>query len=114
MKLSYKDLQEQMEMIDEFIERAYEGMVIVDAEGIITKCKYEKLLGIKEKDTIGKHVTDVIENTRLHKVLETGKSEIGDIQKMNGHDMVASRIPIERNGKIIARLEQFFLKTLLK
>ncbi len=114
VKLSYKDLQEQMEMIDEFIERAYEGMVIVDAEGIITKCKYEKLLGIKEKDTIGKHVTDVIENTRLHKVLETGKSEIGDIQKMNGHDMVASRIPIERNGKIIGAVGTVLFKDIVE
>ncbi|WP_430882903.1 sigma-54 interaction domain-containing protein [Fusibacter sp. JL216-2] len=101
MKLSYKELQEQMEMIDEFIEQAYEGMIIVDAKGIVTKCKYEKLLGIKEKDAIGKHVTKVIENTRLHRVLETGESEIGDIQKMNGHDMVTSRIPIKRGGEII-------------
>jgi len=114
MKPTYKNLLIQMEMIDEFIERAYEGMVIVDAKGIITKCKYEKLLGIKEKDAIGKHVTDVIENTRLHKVLETGKSEIGDIQKMNGHDMVASRIPIERNGHIIGAVGTVLFKDVVE
>ncbi len=114
MKLTYKELQMQMEMIDEFIERAYEGMVIVDANGIIKKCKYEKLLGIKEKDAIGKHVTEVIENTRLHKVLETGKSEIGDIQKMNGHDMVASRIPIEHDGIVIGAVGTVLFKDVVE
>ncbi len=52
-------------MIDEFIEKAYDGMVIVDSEGFITKFKYEKVLGIKEKDALGKHVTDIIPTTRL-------------------------------------------------
>jgi PAS domain S-box-containing protein len=59
------DIKIQMEMIDEFIEKAYDGMVIVDSEGFITKFKYEKVLGIKEKDALGKHVTDIIPTTRL-------------------------------------------------
>lgn len=110
MKLTYKDLQHQMEMIDEFIERAYEGLVIVDANGIVTKFKYEKLMGIREEDAIGKHVSEVIENTRMHKVLETGKSEIGDIQKINGHDMIATRIPIIRDGEIIGAVGTVLFK----
>jgi len=114
MKLSYKDLKMQMEMIDEFIERAYEGMIIVDAEGKITKFKYEKLLGIKEHEALGKHVTEVIENTRLHKVLETGKSEMGDIQNINGHDMVTTRIPIERDGIIIGAVGTVLFKDVVE
>lgn len=110
MEWSYEELRSQMEMIDEFIETAYEGMIIVDANGYITKFKYEKLLGVKEKDVLGKHVTEVMENTRLDKVLKTGKSEIGDIQVINGNEMITSRIPIERNGKIIGAVGTVLFK----
>jgi len=105
---TYKKCMEQLEkmrinelIVDELVENAYEGMVIVDSESKITKFNYEKLLGIKEADVLGKNVSDVIENTELPRVLKTGKSEIGEIQKINGNDMIVSRIPIEQNGEII-------------
>lgn len=110
MNNNYEELSIQMEMIDEFIEKAYDGMIIVDAEGIITKFKYEKVLGIKESDAIGKHVTKVIKNTRLHKVLKSGQSEIGDIQEIDGRDMVTARIPIKRSGKIIGAVGTIMFK----
>jgi transcriptional regulator with PAS, ATPase and Fis domain len=102
----------QLQVIDELVENAYEGMVIVNADGIITKCRYEKLLGIKEKDVIGKNVSDVIENTRLQDVIKSGLKEIGDIQVINGHEMIASRIPIIRDNKIIGAVGTVLFKDL--
>lgn len=112
MERSYEELKGQMAMIDEFIEQAYEGMVIVDAKGYITKFNYEKLLGIKEYEVLGKHVTEVLENTRLDVVIATGKSEIGDIQVINGKQMIASRIPIERDGEVIGAVGTVLFKDL--
>lgn len=89
-------------IVDELVENAYEGMVIVDSKGRITKFNYEKLLGLKETDVLGKHVSDVIENTEIPRVLKTGKAEIGEIQQISGHAMIVSRIPIEKDGQIIA------------
>lgn len=88
-------------IVDELVENAYEGMVIVDADGCITKFNYEKLLGLKEADVLGRHVSDVIENTEIPRVIKTGKAELGEIQNINGHDMIVSRIPIQKNGNII-------------
>ena len=110
LNTGYKNSREQLAIFDEFVEKAYEGMVVVDAEGRITKFKYEKLLGIKEEDAIGKHITEVIENTRLHKVVKTGKPEIGDLQIINGHEMVTTRIPIERDGKIVGAVGTVLFK----
>jgi len=114
MKKTYEAMKLEMEMIDEFIEEAYEGMVIVDGNGIITKFKYEKVLGIKESDALGKHVTEIIDTTRLPQVLKSGKSEIGDIQKVNGHDMVTARIPIERDGVMIGAIGTIMFKDVME
>lgn len=101
MKKTYAQLQWEMALIDEFIEKAYEGLVIIDDKGLIVKFKYEKLLGIKEEEVLGKHITEVIENTRLHHVLKTGEPELGDIQLIKGHRVVTSRIPIKQEGRVV-------------
>ena len=95
------NLKESIEMIEELFDNAYHGMVLVDKDGRIVKWNYEKLLGIKEEDVLNKYVEDIIENTRLHIVAKTGEKELGEIQKIQGHDMITSRIPIMKNGKII-------------
>lgn len=96
-----KKLRFHEAVIDELVENAYEGLVVVDSQGKITKCKYQKLLGIKEADVIGLPVAQVIENTRLHEVIKSGRSEFGQIQNINGHDMIASRIAVVRDGRVI-------------
>lgn len=103
LKQKLKEMEDNMEILESVINSAYDGIIIVDENGYITKFNraYENFLGIKEKDILGKHVTDVIENTRMHIVVKTGKEEIGYVQRIQGHDMIASRIPIKRNGKII-------------
>lgn len=114
MEKSYEQLKWEMEIIDEFIEKAYEGLVIIDREGKIIKFKYEKFLDVKEEDVIGKHVTEVMENTRLHIVLKTGTPEIGDVQTINGHDVVTSRIPIIRNGVVVGVVGTILFKDILE
>ncbi len=110
MEKSYEQLKWEMNILDEFIEIAYEGLIIVDKEGKIVKFKYEKFLDVKEKDVIGKHVTEVIENTRLHIVLKTGHPEIGDIQKIGKLNVIASRVPIRQKGEIVGAVGTILFK----
>jgi len=93
-----------LEIYKMIFENAYEGIVAIDPEGYITQFNksYGKFLNIDPKDAIGKHVTDVIENTRLHIVAETGEREEASIQEINGKKIVASRIPIIKNEKVIS------------
>jgi PAS domain S-box-containing protein len=91
------------EILNTVIETAYDGMVIIDKQGIITMMSkaYTEFLGITREDAIGKHVTEVIENTRMPIVLETGREEVAQLHKIKGSYMIASRIPIIKNGEII-------------
>ncbi|HWL27254.1 MAG TPA: CBS domain-containing protein, partial [Ureibacillus sp.] len=61
-----------VETLDAVLESAYEGIVIVDTNGIIKEFNtaYCRFLGKKREEAIGKHVTEIIENTRVHIVSE--------------------------------------------
>ncbi|WP_035302479.1 sigma-54-dependent Fis family transcriptional regulator [Clostridium sp. DL-VIII] len=91
------------EILNTVIETAYDGMVIINKMAIITMISkaYTEFLGIKREDAIGKHVAEVIENTRMPIVLKTGKEEVAQLHKIKGNYMIASRIPIIKNGEII-------------
>lgn len=88
------------------LDTAYEGIVLVDAGGLIQEMNqpYLNLLGVSRDEVIGRHVVDVIENTRLHVVLETGIPERGHIQIIHDHEMIVHRLPIWKEGKVIGAI----------
>jgi PAS domain S-box-containing protein len=96
-------LKEYDSILNTILETVYDGILVVDSEGyikLISKA-YCKFLGVKEEEVIGKHVTEVVENTRMHIVAKTGVPEIADIQKIKNNYMIATRIPIFKDGKVI-------------
>ncbi|MGC5326027.1 sigma-54 interaction domain-containing protein [Brevibacillus sp. SYSU BS000544] len=102
--MSTKDYLEPTEILKVAMEGAHECIVVTDAKGYIVLMNkaYRQFIGVE--DVVGKHVTDVIENTRMHLIAETGKPEIADIQKINGRQMIANRVPIYKDDKIVAVL----------
>jgi len=66
---------------------------------------YANLLGLPDSDSaIGKHCTEVVKNTRMHKVIKTGKPEIGHLMDINDKTVLATRIPRFENGQIIGAI----------
>jgi PAS domain S-box-containing protein len=102
-KEKIKKLEKNIHVLETILDNAYEGIVVVDKDGYIRKFNsaYEKFLGVSREEVIGKHVTDAIENTRMHEIVRSGEPEIGYIQHLKGHEIIASRIPIKDNGEII-------------
>ncbi|WP_186429446.1 sigma 54-interacting transcriptional regulator [Clostridium sp. BSD9I1] len=90
------------DILKQALNMAYEGIVIVDKNGYITMISkgYAEFLGIDDKKVIGKHATDVIENTRMHIVVKTGKEEEAQLQKIGNKYMMATRTPLFINGEI--------------
>jgi len=93
-----------LKMLEVAIDNAYEGLIITDSDGIILKVNqaYADFLGLRMDEMVGRHVTSVVENTRMHLVARTGVAEIAQIQKIRGHEMVCSRIPIFEDGRVVA------------
>nr|WP_160722789.1 sigma-54-dependent Fis family transcriptional regulator [Bacillus sp. USDA818B3_A] len=94
------------ETLSTILESAYEGVVVIDANGYIQEFNnaYCRFIGKKREEVIGQHVTQIIENTRLHIVIQTGVAEKGYIQRIQGQDMVVHRIPILKEGKVVGAI----------
>nr|WP_084489479.1 sigma 54-interacting transcriptional regulator [Clostridiisalibacter paucivorans] len=105
-----KEMKNSLETMEDILDNAYQGIVLVDREGRIVKFNYEKLMGIKEEDVLGKPVEDVIDNTRIHIVAKTGIKELCQVQRIQGHDMIASRTPIVKNGEVIGAVGTVLFK----
>ncbi|MDP4090354.1 MAG: sigma-54-dependent Fis family transcriptional regulator [Bacillota bacterium] len=119
--INYAELSQKLdearvseEILNTVIENAYDGIVIVDKEGIITMISktYTEFLGITREEAIGRPVTEVIENTRMHKVMETGTAEVAQLQKIKGTYMIASRLPIKKDGEVIGAVGKVLFRNL--
>lgn len=91
------------EIIEALTETLFYGLVIVDENGIITHLNenYCRFLQVNQSEAIGMHVTEVIENTRMHHVLNTGKAEMFHPQFIRNNYMIANRTPLKVDGHII-------------
>lgn len=98
-----KDIEQELTIFKLIFESIYSGSMVTDADGYITHFNgpYGEFLGMNPEEQIGKHCTEVIENTRMHIVAKTGKPEINWRHRINGRDMVVQRIPIKKNGEVI-------------
>lgn len=90
------------QLLETVLDNIYNGIVVVDEQAriILFNQSYCDFLGVKKEDMLGQPVQNVIENTRMHIVVKTGVAEIGEVQRIKGHDMICSRIPLKKNGKI--------------
>ncbi|MFC3883982.1 sigma-54 interaction domain-containing protein [Bacillus songklensis] len=91
------------EWLEEIINAAAERIVVVDREGIIQYINgaYCEFLGTTIDEAHGKHVQEVIENTRMHMVIKTGQAEIASIQSINGSEMIANRYPLYIDNELV-------------
>lgn len=96
--------------LDAIMNHINEWIVIVDQNGIITTMSQSYKAFLNEPNPEGKHVTEVIENTQMHKVIESGVAELGEVQMVKGNLMIASRMPILQNGKVVGAMGKAIFK----
>ena len=112
LKKKDKDLRSRLEMYELIFNSIYNGAMVTDADGYITHFNkpYGRFLGMNPEEQIGKYCLDAIENSRMHIVAKTGRPEINMSHLIMGQNMVVQRIPIKKNGKVIAVFGQVMFK----
>jgi PAS domain S-box-containing protein len=99
--------------LEEVLAGAGEWMVVVDANGVVTMIseEYAEFNGTTVTEAVGKHVTEVIENTRMHIVAQTGVAEMGEAQRIRGRDLIVNRIPLKDGDRVVGAYGRVVFKT---
>ncbi len=94
------------DIIHHMIRDPFDAMTVVDAEARVAFISpvHESFLGLERGEAIGMPVRNVIENTRLDRVVRTGKAEVGQLQRMRGAERIVSRVPIQRDARTLGAI----------
>lgn len=106
---SVKELQGTLATV---LDAAYEGLLVINNEGYITMVNqaFADLLGASPGQLVGKHVTQVIEDSRMPIVVQTGVPEVGELQRINDQEVIIQRVPIMRDGRAIGAVGKIMFK----
>jgi PAS domain S-box-containing protein len=88
-----------------------DGMIVVNVKGeiIFFNKSAEKIVGYKSNNAIGKHITDIIPNTELIRVIESRRVEVNrELVLMNGLKIITTRIPmVDESGRLFGAFAVF-------
>ncbi|MCX5909047.1 MAG: sigma 54-interacting transcriptional regulator, partial [Deltaproteobacteria bacterium] len=106
-----KQMAGNLEML---LDNAYLGLILCDASGniLFLNRMYEELFEVKRKDAIGKHISEIIPNSRIPIVVKTGVPEIGWKYIWKGQTLIVNRYPLRKRGKVIGVMAHIIFKDL--
>ena len=97
-----------MESLFERLESLCEGAIAVDTAGqvVYVNEKYLPALGLNHiSEAIGRPIEEIIPNSLMRRVVETGKPILLDIMELGREQLVVTRMPIEdENRRIIGAI----------
>lgn len=100
---------ELMKFYRTVLESIIEGVIIVDSDARILYINKMavRLLNLKD-GFLGKHVVEVIPNTRLHIVVRTGIPEVDEVQNVGDNIIITSRMPLkDENDNVVGAVAVF-------
>ncbi|MEO1193714.1 MAG: sigma 54-interacting transcriptional regulator [Pseudomonadota bacterium] len=101
------------DILEHLLSDPFDAMTVVDAEAKVAYVApvHESFFGFRPGAAIGRPVQDAIENTRLHKVVASGKAEVGEAQTMRGVTRLVTRTPIRgRDGRVLGAIGRVLFK----
>lgn len=95
-------------ILNQILESPYSGMVVVDKQARLRYLApaHQQFFKLRAGEGLGKHVTEVIRDSKLHEVLKAGKAEFGKLWDSEGISRVVSRIPVRKDGEIVGAIGQ--------
>ncbi|MCL6447777.1 MAG: sigma-54-dependent Fis family transcriptional regulator [Armatimonadetes bacterium] len=96
------------------LEIAYDGIVVVDQDGRVTLINQTlaEFLQVRPPEVIGRHVTEILENSRLHIVAQTGLTEYAVLQTIGDSRFLVSNLPIIKNGQVTGAVGKILFRKL--
>jgi transcriptional regulator with PAS, ATPase and Fis domain len=112
---SSDQLKELLRSTGDIFNSDYDGIVIVDREGIVVMVNlaFAQVLNVSPQAIIGKHVHQAYPNSQpshLPAVMQSGTPEIGITHYLNGKQVYASLFPLFKDGTVIGGIGKILFK----
>jgi len=93
-------------------DNEYEGVIYIDGEGIVRFISqgYADFLNINREAMLGCYINDVVPQSRLMEVMNSGKPQYGDVWEVNGQHVMVHRWPIFKDGRVVGCLGKSLFK----
>lgn len=90
-----------------------EGIIAIDTESRITVANKEakRIIGRENEDIIGREIREIVPNTPLPEVLQTGRAQLNQEMVINNTIILVNRVPIRVKDSIIGAVSTFQDKT---
>ncbi|MHB1041407.1 MAG: DcuS/MalK family sensor histidine kinase [Eubacteriales bacterium] len=90
-----------------------EGIIAIDTESRITVANKEakRIIGRENEDILGRKIRDIVPNTPLPEVLQTGMAQLNQEMVINNTVILVNRVPIRVKDSIIGAVSTFQDKT---
>lgn len=101
--------KERIEILNSIIDFAYDGILAIDKNGIITVFNpvIQKLTNTTAEQALGRPVDEIVENSRMTRVMQTGVAELGELQQIGSTSIVTNRVPIVVDGEVMGVVATF-------
>jgi len=103
LELSPHDLNTRGGVLDEILEKAFDGAIVLDSNGIIlhNTRRSAKIGGKTQEEVIGQHISFLDPVSPFGKVLATGQPELGIMVVINGRKCMTDVHPVFWRGEIV-------------
>ncbi|QNK39632.1 sigma 54-interacting transcriptional regulator [Caproicibacter fermentans] len=108
-KKKREELKIKLERYELVFNYTHDAIVAVDENGIINvlNSRAQDFMQFGKKPYIGKQISQVIDDTKMDEVLQTGNKEINQLMDMNGTLVSTNRIPIIVDGVVKGAVATF-------
>ena len=100
-------MEREIELI---LNSTHDAIVVIgmDCKITIFNRAAETLVGVKQEDAVGKDVREIIEDTKLPIILESGIAELDRQQNIGNIKIITSRVPLRNEkGEIVGAMAMF-------
>ncbi|NPB22777.1 PAS domain-containing protein, partial [Shigella sonnei] len=83
--------------LSDLFDTLYEGAFAIDMEARVTwmNAKFKALIGWNGTEPVeGKPIETVVPQSRMHRVLDSGRADLLDIVPLGSHQLTVSRLPL--------------------
>lgn len=102
----YSRMKRSNDAVQKLIRCAHDGVIIINSYGIVKVINETaaRIIGETVQTATGKFIHDLIPNTGMMRIMETGEYEMNCSLEVNGQNLLVNRSPICEESKVVGAL----------